>query len=140
MNHYIKTKSVLVRKKTISNLLDFLKTCWVKIACKLSSSNNTSKKVIFVILVELQLSYVNFEMESDSLPKLYRPLKLCCVLYQKRTRTVPVSSVHLSLSLFIHIPYLLVWKNCKGSCCLEPKDIHPTLLVHLCDGLLAQWW
>ena len=32
-----------------------------EIACKLSSSNNTSKKVIFVILVELQLSYVNFE-------------------------------------------------------------------------------
>ena len=86
MNHYVKTKGVLVRKnyfKPFKLFKDMLGEN--ERACNPSSSVNTPKEVNFVILVELQLFYVNFEMELNSLAKLYRPQKLCCVLYQKRT-------------------------------------------------------
>lgn len=101
-------KSVLVRK-TISNLLDFLKILLgeKENIYNPSSSDNITKEVIFVNLVELQLFYANFEMKSIQLWGCIHPLKmLCCISEEDLDCAITPCLPSSSSSIYFPVPWL----------------------------------
>ena len=95
-----------------------------------SSSDNITKKVIFVNFVELQLFYANFEMKSIQLWSCIHPQKLCSALYQKRTR--PVLSIYvyhlIGSLLYPFLQITLLYRGCSIFYPLiTPKAINSTL-------------